>query len=767
MNEFCLPRAAALSLALLSTSAIVTPAAAQQAPAGPSAQALPGAKQQPLPAVVVNSSKPRRQAAAPRRKPATASAASASRSAVRRDAAVPASTSVGAEAARLPASFAGGQVARGAQVGLLGNKDYMATPYSISSYTEKTIRDLQATSVAEVLTTTDPSVRAAIGAGNRYDALTIRGFRVENSETSLNGLYGLVPNYRTNPAPIERIELLKGPGAFLNGMAPQGSIGGSVNIVTKRAADDPLTRMTAGYMSDARFGTAIDIGRRYGDNKELGVRFNGAIEGGDTPIDRQSARNGSASLGVDYRGERLRVSADIIYQNDWMRAAARGYTPVPGIAMPAAPDPKINLAQPFDYSNAQSVTALTRAEYDLTSNLTLFGAIGVNRFNFDKQEAPGATILNTAGDAQSTSKFQTGKSETVSGEAGVRSRFDTGPVRHEVVVSGSSMQLTDWLGQTTYGNYATNIYRPTLLASPGVPVSFYPTGRADMTRLQSVGVADTLSMIDGMVQLTVGARQQQVVTSSYSSATGDATDHYDQSKTSPSVALVLRPIKQLSFYGSYIEGLTPASPPPSLAANPTQVFAPYQTRQVEVGAKLDLGTFGATLAAFQIAVPSGLLDPVTKIYSVDGEQRHRGIELNAFGEVAPGVRVLGGVTFLDARLTRTPGHVNDGNRAVGAPELQGNLGVEWDTPFLPGLTATARAIYTSSSYVSADNLQQVPSWTTFDIGARYATTFAGRPTTLRASITNLMDKRYWIANPTGYVISGMARTVWLSMSVDF
>ncbi|MGO4715198.1 TonB-dependent receptor [Bradyrhizobium sp. 2TAF24] len=766
LNEFRLPQVAALSVALLSTSAIIHPAAAQQAaPATAPAQASAGMGQ-PLPAVIVNAGKPRRQAAASRRKPA-ATAVAAARSAARRDNAAPAYVSVGVEASRLPASYAGGQVARGAQVGLLGNKDYMATPYSIASYTEKTIRDLQATSVAEVLTTTDPSVRAAIGSSNRYDALTIRGFRVENSETSLNGLYGLVPNYRTNPAPIERIELLKGPGAFLNGMAPQGSIGGSVNIVTKRADDDPLTRMTAGYLSDARFGTALDIGRRYGDNKEFGVRFNGAIEGGDTAIDRQSARNGSASLGLDYRGERLRVSADIIYQNDWMRAAARGYTPLRGIAVPAAPDPRINLAQPFDHARAQSVTALTRTEYDLTSNVTLFGAIGVNRFNFDKQEAPGATILNSAGDAQSTSKFQTGKSETVSGEAGVRTRFDTGPVRHEVVVSGSSMQLVDWLGQTTYGSYLTNIYRPTLLVSPGAPVSSYPMGRADMTRLQSVGVADTLSMIDGMVQLTVGARRQQVVTSSYSSTTGDTTDHYDQSKTSPSVALVLRPIKQLSVYASYIEGLSPASPPPSGAANPTQVFAPSQTKQYEVGTKLDLGHFGATLAAFQIAVPSGLVDPVTKIYSLDGEQRHRGIELNAFGEVAPGVRVLGGVTFLDARLTRTQGHVNDGNRAVGAPDLQGNLGVEWDTPFLPGLTATARAITTSSSYVSADNLQQVPSWTTFDIGARYATTLAGRPTTLRASVTNLMDKRYWIANPTGYVISGMPRTVWLSMSVDF
>ncbi|TDM96399.1 TonB-dependent siderophore receptor, partial [Lactobacillus crispatus] len=134
---------------------------------------------------------------------------------------------------------------------------------------EKTIRDQQATSVAEVLTNSDPSVRAAIGSSNRYDALTIRGFRIENSEIALNGLYGLVPAYRVNPAPLGRIELLKGPAAFLNGMAPQGSIGGTVNVVTKRAAED-LTRLTAGYISDGRFGTELDLARRYGEQKEWG-----------------------------------------------------------------------------------------------------------------------------------------------------------------------------------------------------------------------------------------------------------------------------------------------------------------------------------------------------------------------------------------------------------------------------------------------------------------------------------------------------------------
>ena len=37
---------------------------------------------------------------------------------------------------------------------------------------------------------------------------------------------------------IERIELLLGPGALMNGIAPGGSVGGGINIVTKRAGEN-------------------------------------------------------------------------------------------------------------------------------------------------------------------------------------------------------------------------------------------------------------------------------------------------------------------------------------------------------------------------------------------------------------------------------------------------------------------------------------------------------------------------------------------------
>ncbi|RUP92211.1 TonB-dependent siderophore receptor, partial [Corynebacterium pseudodiphtheriticum] len=42
----------------------------------------------------------------------------------------------------LPDVLAGGQVARGARLGMLGNKDVMDTPFSVTSYTAKTMADL-------------------------------------------------------------------------------------------------------------------------------------------------------------------------------------------------------------------------------------------------------------------------------------------------------------------------------------------------------------------------------------------------------------------------------------------------------------------------------------------------------------------------------------------------------------------------------------------------------------------------------------------------
>ncbi|PEQ15014.1 TonB-dependent receptor domain-containing protein, partial [Piscirickettsia salmonis] len=148
-----------------------------------------------------------------------------------------------------------------------------------------------------------------------------------------------------------------------------------------------------------------------------------------------------------------------------------------------------------------------------------------------------------------------------------------------------------------------------------------------------------------------------------------------------------------------------------------------------VGVKYDFGRFSGTVSLFQIEKPSGLAvanGDGTSTYQVGMEQRNRGVELNVFGEAARGLRLLGGVTFLDAELTRTSNPATRGNQPVGVPRFTANLGAEWDTPWVAGLTLTGGVIHTGKEYVNQANTQSVPSWTTFDLGARYATRIDGK-----------------------------------------
>ena len=152
----------------------------------------------------------------------------------------------------LPAPYAGGQVATGAQVGLLGNRGVMDTPFNQTSYTAKTMQDQQARKLDDVLAN-DPSVRVNVPRASGSDSVYIRGFNVSSSGYGLNGLYGVAAGYSfSSLSAIERVEVLKGPGALLNGMPPAGGgVGGTVNLVTKRAGEEPFAQMTNTYSSRA------------------------------------------------------------------------------------------------------------------------------------------------------------------------------------------------------------------------------------------------------------------------------------------------------------------------------------------------------------------------------------------------------------------------------------------------------------------------------------------------------------------------------------
>src|SRR5690606_35524496 len=123
-----------------------------------------------------------------------------------------------------------------------------------------------------------------------------------------------------------------------------------------------------------------------------------------------------------------------------------------------------------------------------------------------------------------------------------------------------------------------------------------------------------------------------------------------------------------------------------------EVFAPQRSKQIEVGAKLDFGSYGGNLAFYRIEQPTSVTVPDTKVFSVDGEQRNRGVELNLFGEPLQGLRLLAGATWIDTELRNTAGGANDSNRAIGVTRFQYNLGADWDVPGLDGLALNGRLL---------------------------------------------------------------------------
>ncbi|WP_338192331.1 TonB-dependent receptor plug domain-containing protein, partial [Proteus mirabilis] len=128
-----------------------------------------------------------------------------------------------------------GRLSQQANIGLLGNKDIQDIPFSIKGYTSKYIEQRQAKTLGDVIKD-DPSVQVTSPSGGILDSFMIRGFPIGEGnigEVALNGVYGVAPNYQLLPQYLERIELLKGPGAGLYGISPNGGVGGVVNAVTK------------------------------------------------------------------------------------------------------------------------------------------------------------------------------------------------------------------------------------------------------------------------------------------------------------------------------------------------------------------------------------------------------------------------------------------------------------------------------------------------------------------------------------------------------
>jgi iron complex outermembrane receptor protein len=683
--------------------------------------------------------------------------------------------SADASAQGLSPSYAGGQVARGGRAGILGTKDNLDTPFSITAYTNELIQDRQAKSVADVLQN-DASVRVARGFGNFQEAYFIRGFILSSDDIAYNGLYSLLPRQYIATELFERVELLRGASAFLMGASPNGGgIGGNINLLPKRAPNEALTRVTVGAGDGSQGNLALDVARRFGPDKATGLRINAAYRDGGTSVQDEKNKLGLFAVGLDWHSRDVRLSGDIGWQDNQLKRTRTSVTLGFGLtALPALPEADSNFAQPWTYSNERDLFGTLRGEWDIAKDLTAWAAYGMRR-NDEANSLANLTVTDAVSGAGNTSRFDNTRNEQIStGELGLRGKLKTGSVGHEWVATAAYFEAKNHAAYAWdfFNTQATNLYTPTFSPLPAfTATAFRGNDLADpaltgLTKLSSFALGDTLSMLDDSLLVTVGARYQKLSVDSYAYDTGAVTP-YDQDRTSPLVGAVYKINKQLSVYANYIEGLSKGDSYTN-GQGATVTLAPYVSKQKELGLKYDAGRIGFGAAAFATDKPRtlkfGQPQPM-------GEDQHRGVELNVYGEATRGLKLLGGLTWLDTTQHGTGDPATEGKRTLGIPKTQANLGAEWEVAGIEGLALDARALYTGGVWADSANTLAVPDWTRFDIGLRYLFEVKGTLLTARARVDNVANKKYWASSggypDQGYLVIGAPRTINVSLSADF
>lgn len=480
-----------------------------------------------------------------------------------------------------------------------------------------------------------------------------------------------------------------------------------------------------------------------------------------------------ASVGLDWRHARARVSADIGYQNHKLSETRTNVTLNSAVTvMPRAPSSDSNWAQRWTYSNERDTFGTVRAEYDVNDRVTVYAAYGMRRTKEDNSLA-GMIVTNGATGDGTMSRFDNTREDKVdTGEIGARAKLTTGPVDHALVFGFTRFDLDVANAYGTAPAIGTNLYRPVYFDRPALTLRgndlANPT-RQRTTKLTSYAIGDTMSFLDDSVQVTLGLRHQKLDYDNYAYNTGVRDDGYDDSHTSPLVGLLYRLRKDVSVYANYVEALTQGAVAPREATNFGQALKPYVSKQQEIGIKYDGGRIGASLALFTTTRPRAFVNDAG-LFGESGEDRHRGLEVTVFGEPMAGLRVLGGVTLLDAEQRATGSATTDGRKVIGVPTAQGSLGLEWDVPGLRGVALDTRVIASRSVYANGSNTLKVPGWGTVDIGARYLTEIAGKAVTFRARLNNVGNRDYWASSGgypgSGYLVLGAPRTFVLSASVD-
>lgn len=644
--------------------------------------------------------------------------------------------------------------------GLLGTIDILTTPYSVNSIPSDTIELRQTRTLIE-LQKTEPSAQFLFN-GFGAPVVAIRGFaadvRLDGARSQYSAQFPLEF--------VDRIDIVKGAASFLYGFVAPG---GTVDYVLKRPGPDAFVAVAGSYRSDANLLGRVDVNVPVTDR--FGVRVNALYEGGDTYLDDDRQDRLAASFAAEWRPtDTLRLQGDFTYQRNQPKSGGNAtFFFVPGVEIPRAPNPRTRYLQDWERLRVNVSSYGLRGDWDFAPDWTLTArARGFiqHRSYYSSgglSYLPGGAITNDIfvfNDGQNSFQQQAIVSGKVALGSTTHNLTFAADRQYDPLYSGTSFNFFSFDSGTI--DAPLDLPRPADRRLPSDPR--YRNGRT----IQVAGtVADRIEF--GPWTALVALRYVDFSQKNFD-PDGALSARDDATAWTPTIGL-LRRFGDVSVYGSYAQSLEQGQTPPVSSTNPSPTpLGPVRSDQFEIGAKAQLfGGLTATAAVFHLRRDyqgaTVLDDGVTPGFIEAGKQVHTGAELTLSGKVAPGWNVIGGATWLDAKIKDASGFAIDGDTPAGIAKFQATLFVEHEVT--RGLFLNGSVFHASGREIDSPTDRRIPGYTTFDGGVRLVREIAGQTVSLNANVENIFDKRYYGGVYFGIVSLGTPRQAKVTLSTVF
>lgn len=605
--------------------------------------------------------------------------------------------------------------------------------------------------------------------GTANSSIMMRGIQL-NLFTSYR-LNGGLPTAGVISSPTENkefIETLKGANALMFGIA---SPGGIVNLVTKRAGPKDVTSVSLSGNSFGQYGGAVDVGRRFGDGKQFGVRANLSATHYENGVDGGSGHGEFASIAADWRAsERLSFKFDLEhYSRDVVeQGLVAVLAPVKGLVqVPEPPDPTLLLSGPWALYTPVTDNAQIRADYALSPDWNLMAEAGrskssrsrfTNRvINYDIVTGNGTNRITITRNQRYLNEFYRAELDGKFNTAGL-----FGDMTHDLTLGVSSSERFASQPSSTNVNSPQNIYRPIPQAEPAMPGT-PPVDRPQLSKDIGVYAYDTVA-IGQQWKLLAGLRKTFYEADN---ALADGSSATRKSTTlSPAIGALYDINRNLTLYASFMKGLEETGSAPVGTVNQFEILPPAEATQVELGFRAAYRGVSANVALFDIKRANALTDPATNVFLLDGNNNFRGVEATLSADVGAWI-FSGAGQYLKAEQEPERNFTLKGKRPENTPKFTGNLGARYKVAELKGLTLNAGLNYVGPRFVNALNQGSIPGVTLLTAGANYATRVAGYRTSFQLNIDNLANKRYWNSVSSGAYGAGMERSLRFSAKLDF